>query len=150
MENNTMTMVVALLVLIMWSHIAIFLAKIIFRETKTLIQIYQNNKLFKQKTKECEAMLASGEMYDWISAQIQGKNAYICRKTGWCPNLETFFPVELVAQYDKEQKRLARYEIYAFKRVNEIAQEYGMNNGDIKGIVDKVARIEVEFIEQEE
>ena len=107
--------------------------------------ILDNNKLFAKKTAEMEEMKVRGELHEWVKVQTAGGQMLVCKKTGWCPDLQGFVSLELVEEYFTKIKAQEEYKEYRDLRVAELAKELDFDIQKMEDVVERIFSIKKDF-----
>lgn len=109
----------------------------------------KNNKEFNKKKKEVEDMKANGDMHEWINLPTMQGNKLVCKKTGWCPELEGFIPMHFIQRHlmnvEIQKQTEEKYEKFKESKIKEVSDQYNLDESLIHGIMDKAFEIKKEF-----
>lgn len=105
---------------------------------KQVKEIMKHKKLIKEKQASVEKMKADGEFHDWINIPTPAGEIHVCRKTGYCPKVNGFFPLEAIKQYEKQKQDEIDYKEYRDKKVEELAIEQGLTVEEMEVLVKSI------------
>lgn len=106
-----------------------------------------NSSLEKQKKKRSD-MIKSGEKHEWVKVAIGTKELLVCKKTLWCPALNSFINKTYFDQYNQSIKRQKDYKVFRDKRVVELAEEYDMTVEKMEVLVEAIFSIKKDYYVQ--
>jgi len=138
-------MMLSLMAIIGLIAICSILLVVLKHQVNYMIFVWKNNKQVKAEHKKREAMLASGEVHEWIKVVHGTREVLACRKTGWCPDLEVYFTLEYVKEW---QDRLVTNEAlarYRDRKIESLAEEYNMTVSKFEELMEKIFSIKKDF-----
>lgn len=144
-NNILFLMLTASIMMTVFTFGIIIFARGTYRAFKVWKSYYDEEKLFHEKMKERALMSIRGEMHDWISMPINGRDLLVCKKTGWCPAINGFVYKEEIEKFLKRQKIEERYQKYRDAKVKELAEELKLSIEKTEEIVEKVFDIKKQF-----
>ncbi len=103
---------------------------------------------FRKRMKTVVEMKAAGDFHEWITMAVSinpPKNAKVCKKTGFCPELYGFFDVKYVQDIAKAQEKAREYNLYKNRRLADIALELKMDFDDFMALIDRVNSIPKDY-----
>lgn len=107
-----------------------------------IFQMVEGHLKFKKRMKGVEAMKARGEQHEWVKIAISlTREAHVCRKTGYCPDLYGFFEVSYIEKIEKERKQAEEYAKYREARIEQIGADYGISPGTMDRLLDEIISI---------
>lgn len=111
-------------------------AKSIF---KNVMKVMSHNKKYKIMMKEVEDMKARGEFHDWVNIPItETENAYVCRKTGYCPSMGGFFDLKYIEKFIKLKEEKDEYDYFKSEEMAKIAMSFGLSLEEVYSITDEI------------
>lgn len=105
----------------------------------------ENEKIFKEKSKEVEAMKKEGGHHKWMEMAIGTKTHLVCENTGWCPELEGFVNMPYIEQIKKQKAEHQKYLEYRKTRIKELAKKYRIGFKSVEHIVDSAFDIKKQW-----
>jgi len=132
------------ILLIIMASISVVL--VIFSTIRTLMNILaikKNNKMVNSKMKQVEEMKANGEFHEWINMTIGLKNVHVCKKTGFCPSMNGFVPMDQVKLHLMKLEEEKEYEVFKGEKLKIIANKYNIK--DIDNLYDEIFSIKKDF-----
>lgn len=103
------------------------------------VLIYKQNKKYKQLRKKKDEMQANREPHQWTELEVGGKRTHVCRKSGYCPELDGFFTQEQI-QYMEKMEQYKKDLEETLKQVYEnVGARYGITADTAKSICENVA-----------
>jgi hypothetical protein len=109
-------------------------------------KIIATNKAFKAKEMQVAMMKAKGEFHQWKELPDgNGNTLTVCIKTGWCPSLKGFIPMEAVNRTLEDIRTIEEYKTFRDARVIELALLNNMTNEEMEKIVESVFDIKKQF-----
>lgn len=143
-----------LMLLFMCYNVFLFALVMFIHSVKTIIRISKNSKQIKQeidrKQKMIDEMKINKELHEWMTVQqvsVNGEisNYNVCKKTGWCPQLNMFFTDAYVRNEILNQKYQKQYSEYKTKIIREMANDHGKTIEQMEQIVEAVFDIKKQF-----
>jgi hypothetical protein len=126
--------------------ILLLVLAIAYKVVGNIVNFIQQRLEYKKRFREVIEMKERGEVHEWINMAINLKrNAHVCKKTGYCPDLNGFFDVKYVQGIAKAQEQAKQLTLYRNRRVADIALKYGMEFDHLLNIMEEVAAIQKEF-----
>lgn len=122
----------------LFSGLSLFFASRSFFIIKGYIQLFKMNKMFKQKQKEREAMLDKGEVHEWVNIPYGFKEVRVCKKTGWCPELNGYLPTNIVKSQLKLQDIKKGFDQHKKKQIQKWAKEFNVSVEKMEELVENV------------
>jgi hypothetical protein len=140
-------------VLFILNILVFLLALNIFTILKRTYAMYKiNNKYVNIKSeyqKRVADMKASGEMHEWITINkttVNGnKDFIVCKKTGWCPEINDFFLLDYIKQEVARQETQKKYDEFKQSELSLLAEKYSLTLEDMEVISEKVFDIKKQF-----
>lgn len=121
----------------------------LIRLIKDLKKSHINNKLFHQKKQEVQNMKDKGEVHEWINLPTIRGQKLVCKKTGWCPELEGFISKTAIDRHLTNTKRQEEtekeYQIFRDNRVTELSIYYNLDEETVSGIMSEAFKARQEF-----
>jgi uncharacterized protein (DUF488 family) len=104
-------------------------------------------KLYNQKVKELETFLQT-KKHEWITMNIYGRKRFVCKHTGFCPEIEGFIPM-----YDvKYQLKMIEVEDKVQENINnkltELMNKYNLKFFEMREIADEVLKVQNNTIKE--
>lgn len=104
---------------------------------------------YKKRFRQVVEMKENGEHHEWITMAINlNKNTHVCKKTGYCPDLNGFFDVKYVQGIAKTQEQVKELIKYRNRRLADIALKHGMEFEFLLDLMEEVAAVKKEFYVQ--
>jgi hypothetical protein len=109
--------------------------------------VYKNNRRFSKLEKERERILKeNGGVHQWVELKSpSGGKMLVCEKTGWCPSRESFLPASAIEALKKTDQLEQEYIDYKKQKNAEIEQMYGLKEGDVEEIFNKVSDMKKQY-----
>jgi len=125
----------------------IFFSKTLINNFKRLLEQLQNSKEYNKKMKEVDEMKANGDLHEWISlpVRLNGQEAYVCRKTGFCPTIEGFVPMSYIQLWESRQKQLEEWEIFRQRKMEDLVQKHNLPIQKLEELSDDIYAIKRDF-----
>lgn len=142
--------VMAILLLIgvgigLFSSVLINNIRINWEKLKT---IHQNNKKFAALQKNVDDMRAKGELHEWQEIMTMQGKMLVCAKTGWCPTLKGFLPLQVIQQQLEHAKAEEEYKEFRAARIQLIAHERNMTTAEVERLVEQIFTMKKDFYVQ--
>jgi hypothetical protein len=100
---------------------------------------------FNKKLESVAKMKANGDFHEWvIISDISGPKT-VCRKTGYCSELDAFVPMDLLKSYLEKIKIEEEYKVFRDEKVSELAKEIGLDIPKTEIIVEKIFSMKKDF-----
>jgi hypothetical protein len=113
---------------------------------KMYLLIKERNTQFKELQAKQKEMLAKGESHKWI--EVTGPNSSkitVCEKTGWCPSKKGFLPKASIEALKSADNLENEYFEYREKKIQEIAQIYGLTPSQVEDIYIEIMSTKKDF-----
>ena len=106
----------------------------------------ENNKKYKAKEAKVALMKANGDFHEWCEIPDgAGGNVLVCAKTGWCPKLQGFIPMEKINEMLEDIRVATEYKLFRNQSVQMLAEKYTMTKEQMEKIVESVFDIKKQF-----
>jgi len=112
---------------------------------KTILKVRGNNKEFRKKVAEVEAMKAGGDFHEWTTIMVGGKEVLVCKKTGWSPNTKSFISKWYIDDYLEVVKREEEYKEFKSERMLQLSDKYGISIEETERLVEQIFEIKKDF-----
>ncbi|HLD91614.1 MAG TPA: hypothetical protein VI911_11505 [Patescibacteria group bacterium] len=103
--------------------------------------MWKNNKEFKKRSKEVEEMKANGDLPEWVTLPIYGKDTHVCKKTGYCPSLECFINIDYIKTVLYMRARKAELAKLFNEGVVDLASKHGVDTAMVIAIAEGIDQI---------
>jgi hypothetical protein len=113
--------------------------------SKHIKDLMDNNKEFAKKQAMVAKMKADGDFHEWITIPTPGGSMLVCKKTGFCPELNGFVAIEMINSYLNRVKQEEEYKVFRDARVLVLAKELGLDVPRMEEIVEKVFSMKKDF-----
>lgn len=116
------------------------------RIANTIISLKARNKAFKQKQQELATFKKNGNFHEWVLIPVNDtETGYVCRKTGYYPTLEGFFPSTYIEKHLKEQVEKIAYAKFKSERMSEIAVAFGLKLDEMDALTQEFIAIPQQY-----
>ena len=120
---------------------------------RAILQLKMSNKINAEiaRRKQMVAdMKARGEFHEWVTIQqkdIKGDihDPHVCKKTGWCPSLQSFFQMAYVKEAVLREEYKNKYETYRDEQVEMLSTKFKHSRAEMEEIVESVFDIKKQF-----
>ena len=121
--------------LVLFSVLSLLQLRKVFRQIK---EIRKNNKIVNEKNAAVEKMKADGELHDWINIPTHEGEVHVCKKTGWCPKMNGFIPLDIIKRYEVQRQSEIDYKAYRDAKVEELAIKQGLTIEEMEVLVETI------------
>lgn len=103
-------------------------------------------KAFRKKDNEMKAMRERGEFNEWRDLPDgAGGTLTVCIKTGWCPSLKGFIPMERIKKTLDDLKLADEYKLFRNDRLIGIAQQFDLDFNKMEEITESIFSMKKDF-----
>lgn len=125
--------------------LSLFFASRVWFTLKACYYMYKIDKLYRKKKKEREAMLDKGEVHEWVTIPYGMQEVMVCKKTGWCPSLNGFIPMNLVGSQLKLQDIKKGFDEFKNQKLIEWAKEFNVTTERMQEFVESVYNLKKQY-----
>lgn len=134
-------------------HITIFIISVIFslitpniiKFIKNAIAVNQNNRIFKEKQQQVIDMKDRGELHEWIKMPIGMHEYHVCKKTGYCAEINGFINMIKVKEFEAMLKIEEEYSKFREDRLKELSVTYNIKVDKIYQLNEDIFAIKRDF-----
>jgi len=107
-----------------------------------ILGLFARNKMYKKMMAEVVEMKKNGDFHDWVTIDVDdGEKARVCRKTGYYPTLDGFFPLSYVERKLREENEKLEYAKFKSDSLSKIASSFGLKMEEIDAITTEIIAI---------
>ncbi len=121
----------------------------LLQSIKYYIFIYTTNREFDKKMNNLEKMKEKGELHDWVELNFTDGTILMCKKTGWCPSLKTFYKIKDIEYLISKQKINEKYKLLAFQEMDKVLIKYNITRDNIVKLQEEISEIENKLTEMQ-
>jgi len=103
------------------------------------------NRQFKTRMDAMDKMKADGDFHEWIYVPSTTGELMVCKKTGWCPSLKGFFPMQNIKQHLADKQADEDYKVFRAARVEKLSKRLNLAIWDMEQVVEEVFSIKKDF-----
>ena len=115
---------------------------------KSRIQVYKNNKQFKELQRQHQERRNKGELNQWVTIKFDDIDIQVDKNTGWCPSLEAFVSKTLIERSQKVEQEKKNYEAWLQEQYGVIAESFDVNAVFIEQIKKKLDELSTKYLEK--
>jgi hypothetical protein len=143
--DDAQLMMIILFVGLLFGVMFRFLVGQLTTQVKITKKIIETNRKFKEKQAEVTNMKSNGDLHQWVTVPYKGEDVFVCKKTGWCPHLEGFLPVDKIASHLNDLKTEEDYQAYRRNRIDQLSEKMGMSYAGTEKLVEEIFSIKKDF-----
>ena len=132
--------------------LGLLIVSLVFLSIRIFKNILKNYKIIKLKReiiengkKKVAEMKAAGEYHEWIDVFLGDEERNVCKKTGYCPSLDGFIPMQYIEMHLQKLKLEEEYQEFRLGKINEIAEEMNLTNEEVEKFADRIYSIKKDF-----
>ena len=107
------------------------------------------SKKLREKKKEVEKMKEGGDHHEWIEMPVGYQNRHVCKKTGYCPDLDDFIPMSSVELHLSKLETEKKWKDYKEEKLSKMASEYKIDFCDMEEIAEEIYKMKQMFSVQQ-
>jgi hypothetical protein len=108
---------------------------------------YSINRLFKRKKAELATFLKTNK-HEWIIIPVMGRKSYVCKLTGYCPEIDGFMPMSDVDYYIRLQKTQDEMQEALNNCLTELMKKYPLKFYEMRDIADQIFKTTDEYLQK--